>query len=82
MVLNDPCDPGYVTDTLGEGQGSLWEASGKPQEPPGVIASGVRQGPNSAVHYGQSGVQKCTMGNQVYTSALWAISFTPVHYGQ
>ena len=34
------------------------------------------------VHYGQSGVHQCTMGNQVYTSAPWASRCTPVHYGQ
>ena len=36
----------------------------------------------SAVHYGQSGIHQCTMGNQVYTSALWVIRCTPVHYGK
>ena len=49
MVLNDPCDPGYVTDTLGEGPGILWEVSGKPPEPPGVIAGGDRLGSHSAL---------------------------------
>ena len=49
MVLNDPCDPGYITDTLGEGPGSLWEASELPPEPPGVIAGGVCLGSHSAL---------------------------------
>ena len=34
------------------------------------------------VHYGQSGVHQCTIGNQVYNNAPWAIRCTPVHYGQ
>ena len=34
------------------------------------------------MHYGRTGVHRCTMGNQVYTSALWAIRCTLVHYGQ
>ena len=42
MVLNDPCDHRYTLYTLGEGPGSLWEASGLPPKLPGVIAGGVR----------------------------------------
>ena len=42
MVLNDPCDHRYVLYALGEGPGNLWEASGLPPQPPGVIAGGVR----------------------------------------
>ena len=42
MMLNDPCDHRYVLYTLGEGPGNLWEASGLPPQPPGVIAGGVR----------------------------------------
>ena len=49
MVLNDPCGPRYVTDTLGKGPGSLWEASGMPPQPPGEQAGGVRLGSFSAV---------------------------------
>ena len=49
MVLNDPCGPRYVTDTLGKGPGSLWEASGMPPQPPGEQAGGVRLGIHSAV---------------------------------
>ena len=40
----------YVPDTLGEGPGSLWDASGKPSEPPGVITGGVRLGIHSALY--------------------------------
>ena len=50
MVLNDPCGPRYVTDTLGKGPGSLWEASGMPPQPPGEQAGGVRLGIHSAVY--------------------------------
>ena len=50
MVLNDPCGPRYVTDTLGKGPGSLWEASGMPPQPPGEQAGGVRLGSFSAVY--------------------------------
>ena len=49
MVLNNPCGPGYDTDTLGKGPGSLWEASGMPPQPPGEQAGGVRLGSFSAV---------------------------------
>ena len=42
MMLNDPCDHRYVLYALGEGLGNLWEASGLPPQPPGVIAGGVR----------------------------------------
>ena len=49
MVLNDPCGPRYVTDTLGKGPGSLWEASGMPPQPPGEQAGGVRLGSFSAL---------------------------------
>ena len=42
MMLNDPCDHRYVLYALGEGPGNLWEASGLPPQPPGVIAGGVR----------------------------------------
>ena len=38
-----------VPDTLGEGPGSLWDASGKPPEPPGVVAGGVGLGIHSAL---------------------------------
>ena len=34
------------------------------------------------VHHRQAGVHQCTIGKQVYISALWAIRCTPVHYGQ
>ena len=27
-------------------------------------------------------ISQCTVGNQLYTSALWAIRCTPVHYGR
>ena len=33
------------------------------------------------MHYGQPGVHQCTIGIQVYTSALWAFRCTPLHYG-
>ena len=49
MVLNDPCGPRYVTDTLGKGPGSHWEASGMPPQPPGEQAGGVRLGSFSAL---------------------------------
>ena len=49
MVLNDPSGPRYVTDTLGKGPGSLWEASGMPPQPPGEQAGGVRLGSFSAM---------------------------------
>ena len=54
MMLNDPCDHRYVLYAHGEGPGSLWEASGLPPQPPGVIAGGVRLVSLSAV--GSSGV--------------------------
>ena len=50
LVLNDPCDHRYVLYTLGEGPGNLWEASGLPPQPPGVIAGGVRLVSLSAVY--------------------------------
>ena len=49
MMLNDPCDHRYVLYALGEGLGNLWEASGLPPQPPGVIAGGVRLVSLSAV---------------------------------
>ena len=49
MMLNDPCDHRYVLYALGEGPGNLWEASGLPPQPPGVIAGGVRLVSFSAV---------------------------------
>ena len=49
MMLNDPCDHRYVLYALGEGLGNLWEASGLPPQPPGVIAGGVRLVSFSAV---------------------------------
>ena len=48
QVLNDPCDHVYiqVQDTLGKGPGN---PSGRPPEPPGVIAGDVCLGIQSAV---------------------------------
>ena len=36
----------------------------------------------TTVHYGKAGVQQCTMGNQVYDSAQWAIRCMTVQYGK
>ena len=67
MMLNDPCDHRYVLYALGEGPGNLWEASGLPPQPPGVIAGGVRLVSFSALTRGNQNILK---GLEIYLDPL------------